>query len=48
MEKGSSTDFDLSYVYKIAEHYNIKKNDRIKNIYESDFESVPIERNEAS
>lgn len=35
-------DFDLQYVGKVADKYIIRKNDKIKNIYESVFEDIPL------
>lgn len=44
MEESCSaqTTFDLQYVNKIADKYIIRKNDKIKNMYESNFEDVPL------
>ena len=42
MYKDPDCNFDLTYILKVGEDFRINKNDRIKNIYESNFEEVPL------
>ena len=38
----SICDFDLEYVLAVGEEFKLSKNGRFRNIYEDEFEEVPI------
>lgn len=41
-----TSDFDLEYVLTVGDEFRLCKNGRFRNVYEDDFEEVPIKTEE--